>query len=487
MELTVQEKSLFSRAVKIHLAQRSFWDFCKVKEPLFYKDSRPHLRKLCDALNNFYFGLPLDASGKIYKKLMIQEPPQHGKTRTLINWCQWVLGINNEERIITGSYNEELAGVFGRYTRDAIDETKNIQDQIVFNDIFSDAKLKYGNKSWYRWALSGQHFNFLATSPGGTATGFGATIKLIDDLVKNLEEAMNETPLERTYRGVMWTLGTRNDSESGGETLEIMCATSWTKKDPCNRRLKEELGEWFLLRMPAYNQETGEMLCPDFLTKESYFKKRKAAFKNPVTKSTFLANYDQELVDIEGCLYKNFKTYTEFPMDANGNLVFDRFGAYVDTADEGSDYLACGLYLEYKKIAYLFDVYYTKDGMEKTEPETARRFKQFKVNEAWVESNSGGRGFARNVQRILDETHKTKHTKVRWFHQSKNKKSRIFSQSANVMENVLMPADWAQRWPIFFEDVTGYQKEGKNQHDDGPDMLTGIVEKMEAGQLEFGG
>ena len=70
-------------------------------------------------------------------------------------------------------------------------------------------------------------------------------------------------------------------------------------------------------------------------------------------------------------------------------------------------------------------------------------------------------------------------TIVSWFHQSKNKRARIISNSTAVTEKVLVPIDWNTRWPDFYEDVVSYKREGKNAHDDAPDMLTGIVENIE--------
>jgi predicted phage terminase large subunit-like protein len=136
-------------------------------------------------------------------------------------------------------------------------------------------------------------------------------------------------------------------------------------------------------------------------------------------------------------------------------------------------------------MAYMLDVYYTKDPMEVTEPETARRLAYYGVNLARIESNNGGRGFSRNVKRELVENFKNNNVIIKWFHQSKNKNARIFSQSAAVQENILMPVDWAQRWPEYYRAMVSYQKEGKNKHDDAPDMTTGIVEMMEKGQLEY--
>ena len=94
---------------------------------------------------------------------------------------------------------------------------------------------------------------------------------------------------------------------------------------------------------------------------------------------------------------------------------------------------------------------------------------------AIIESNNGGRGFARNVERIMKDDGNF-HTTVKWFHQSQNKRSRILSNSASVMNNVLFPVNWMDKWPDFSTDILRYQKEGKNLHDDAPDCLTGVYE-----------
>ena len=113
--------------------------------------------------------------------------------------------------------------------------------------------------------------------------------------------------------------------------------------------------------------------------------------------------------------------------------------------------------------------------MEVTEPLTAAMFTKHKVGCAIIESNNGGRGFARNVERIMKDDGNF-HTTVKWFHQSQNKRSRILSNSASVMNNVLFPVNWMDKWPDFSTDILRYQKEGKNLHDDAPDCLTGVYE-----------
>ncbi len=132
----------------------------------------------------------------------------------------------------------------------------------------------------------------------------------------------------------------------------------------------------------------------------------------------------------------------------------------------------------------MIDVHYKKDGMETTEPETARRLHQWKVNHAVIESNSGGRGFSRNVKRHLKEDHKKKKCSIRWFHQSENKRARILANSATVMQRVFFPVDWQTRWPLFFQHVNKFTKEGTGQIDDAPDTLTGVVERLVVNAVE---
>ena len=148
---------------------------------------------------------------------------------------------------------------------------------------------------------------------------------------------------------------------------------------------------------------------------------------------------------------------------------------YTDTADEGSDFLCSICYGMYESSYYILDVLYTKDAMEVTEPATARMLTENHVGCAIIESNNGGRGFARSVQRECKEIGNS-HTRIKWFHQSKNKTARILSNSTAVMDNLYFPVNWEDRWPEFARTLRRYQREGKNEHDDAPDALTGVYE-----------
>jgi hypothetical protein len=176
-------------------------------EPKFYQNHRFHLVKLCLTLNNFWFGLPLDETGIIYKKLMINMPPQHGKTRTLVNFADWVLGLDETQRFIVASYNDSSAKDFSDYARDNIKRKKNEPMDIDYGDIFPHRKLNPKRDEKRKWAFLGQHFNLLAAGIGGTVTGKGGSIKIADDLIKGAKEAFSENYLNEAWNFVTNTLG----------------------------------------------------------------------------------------------------------------------------------------------------------------------------------------------------------------------------------------------------------------------------------------
>ena len=451
------------RGAKIELARREFFFYCNVKAPDFYKEDRQYLLDLCNAFQDF-----IQSDDEV---MIVNEPPRHGKSRTAGLLVEWVLGNDQTAKIMTGSYNETLSTMFSKNVRNDIVEEKADENRIVFSDIFPGVRIKRGDGAMNLWSLEGGYNNYLATSPTGTATGFGASLLIIDDLIKNAEEANNELTKEKHWSWFTDTMLSR--LEEGGKIIIIM--TRWASDDLAGRALehfKESGAKVRHISMKAL-QDDGTMLCSEVLSRKSYEAKIKAMGADIAS-----ANYQQEPIDLKGRLYASFKTYEKLPEDSNGNSLLEGIYSYTDTADEGDDFLCTIIWGVCLKEAYVLDVYYTKAGMEITEPETARRFYQFKVNRARIESNNGGSGFARNVLRILSEAFESNYTEVKWFHQSKNKKARILSNATWIMNHVHYPVNWRDKWPEYYNAMVKYQREGDNRHDDGPDATTGVAETM---------
>lgn len=449
---------------RLELARRRFFYFCNTMAPDFYQADREYLVKLCDEMQHFY-------ESKDEEVLIINVPPRHGKSRTASLFVEWIFGKNKDAKVMTGSYNETLSTTFSKAVRNAIQEEKADEDKIVYRDIFPSTSIKRGDGAMNLWALEGGYNNYLATSPTGTATGFGASLLVIDDLIKNAEEAYNEGVLEKHWDWFTNTMLSR--LEEGGKIIIIM--TRWASGDLAGRALKHFKEQGLKVRHISMKalQEDGTMLCPQVLSKRSYQMK-----VNAMGADIASANYQQIPIDVKGRLYSAFKTYTQIPKDTKGNSLFTRISSYCDTADQGSDYLCNIIYGEYNNEAYVLDIYYTKEGMEITEPETAKRLHEQEANVSIIESNNGGRGFARSVERILREKYGSNRTRVTWFSQNKNKQARILSNATWVMDHIYYPANWKDRWPEYYNAMVSYQKEGKNKNDDAPDATTGVAEQF---------
>lgn len=453
------DRELIRQQAQLELARRDFFYYCYLLAGDFYKPDRKYLVNLCRDFQDFITDNEHDV-------LILNIGPRHGKSRTAGMFVQWLLGNDNNKKIMTGSYNDTLSTVFSKNVRNAIQEEKADESILVYNDIFPDTHIKRGDGAMNLWSLEKGYNNYLATSPGGTATGFGADIIIVDDLIKSALEANNANVLEGHWEWFTNTMLSR--LEDGGKIIIIM--TRWHSNDLAGKALAELPESGYRVKhisVKTYNEETDTMLCDEVLSKESCFKK-----VNTMGADIASANYQQEPIDIKGRLYSDFKTYDSKPQ-------FKRVAAYTDTADTGSDYLSSYIYgVTSDNEAYILDIVFTKEPMEVTEPLLAQKLAELQVNTCDIESNNGGRGFARNVERLTQSNYNNHYTIFNWFHQSQNKQARILTNATWAMEHIYFPDNWRHRWPELYQELMNYQREGKNAHDDAADALTGIVESM---------
>ena len=447
------------RAARLELARRDFWSFCKLMAPDFYREDRPYLKTLCRRLQAF-----CESDRKV---LVVNMPPRHGKSRTAVLLSQWLFGRDPSEQIMTGSYNETLSTTFARAVRDGIAEERFDPSRIVFSDIFPQTRIKYGEAAAGKWALEGQYASYLATSPGGTATGFGARKLILDDLIKKAEEAFNEGALDKQWQWFTDTMLSR--TETGYKIVIIM--TRWATGDLAGRAL-EHWPDAELITMKAL-QDDGTMLCDAVLTREDYEDKVRT-MSEEIASGELPAAADrperpsvQQLQDLhghsEGC--KRQVAVHAYPQ-------LHRHGGH-----------RRGLSCAASSTASI-----TTRPMcsTSTTPRTRWRSPSRKphggllahgVNLAKIESNNGGRGFARNVQEQLRLLGSNR-CRVEWFHQNENKVARILTNSTWVQDHIYYPVNWRDRWPEYAKAMYHYQKEGKNAHDDAPDATTGVAEQF---------
>lgn len=436
---------------KMELARRHLYDFCQVLFPTFYKDERSYLKEFCESVENFI-------NDKDKRFLIINMPPRHGKSLTDQCLTAWLLGRDPTCRVMTASYNEDVASVFSKNVRNTI-QTEKIGERVVFFDMFPKTKVKYGDASAKKWTIDGQsQISYLATSPNGTATGFGCDYLICDDLIKSAEEAYNETALDNTYQWFVNTMLSRLE----GQKKCIIVMTRWSSRDLAGRIMEAFPDECEIIKYHVQNDK-GEMLCEDILNEKDM-----NLIKREMNVDIFEANYNQTPIDVKGRLYQEFKEWEKLP---SGNII-----NFTDTADTGSDFLCSINGVVFEKEFYISDLVFSDEAMEVTEPKVAELLFSGAVNVSRIESNNGGRGFARNVQRLMNERYGSNRTQIESVPQTHNKESRILASSAWVQNHIYMPPNWRTRFPEFYKQVMSYQRKGKNAHDDALDVLASIYE-----------
>lgn len=425
-------------------------------------------------------------------KLIINIAPRYGKTELAVkSFIANGLALNPAAKFIHLSYSDDLA----------LDNSEAVKDLVTspdFTDIYPDVQIKPGSaskKKWYTTAGGGVY----ATAAGGQVTGFGAGqvddpgamgisleidgemedmmpetnanlfggALIIDDPIKP-DDADSEMVRERVNGRFDSTIVNRVNSRS---TPIIIIMQRLHEKDLCGHVMENYPGEWTVLSLPCIITENdNQPLIEGRPLWEFKHSLNELLQMNKINPINFGRQYMQNPQPREGLLYGGFKTYIEIP--ASKTRVIKN---YTDTADTGSDYLCSISYIETELACYVLDVIYTQDAMETTEPLTARALTRENVQISRIESNNGGRGFARNVEsqcRLVGNNR----TKVEWFFQSENKQVRIWTHSAEVNNLVIFPQGWETRWPAFHKHVTTYSAKGKNTHDDAEDTLTGIAE-----------
>ena len=248
-ELDLAKIVALQREINIRKARENLWAYCCIVSPDFYKCDRWHLWLICETLQALYErrltkGLFWDichsknvpswyadtvnwdrlADGIVYTKLMINMPPRHGKSRTLVNFCDWILGEDKHNKIITVSYNTDAATDQSRYVRDGIMMKKNLPTDIVYSDIFPASKIAKGNSSFMKWSLEGCFFNYLGAGLEGTLTGRGGNCLAAGTLVSTNK---GEVPIEQICSNTKDYLVLSCDTNSGKILLnKILAARS---------------------------------------------------------------------------------------------------------------------------------------------------------------------------------------------------------------------------------------------------------------------
>ncbi len=267
------------------------------------------------------------------KRLMLFLPPRHGKSLLAsIMFPAWFLGKNPEKEIISCSYNDEFAEEFGRKAR-------NIFKNETFNHIFRTS-LSNDSKRVNRWSTA-EGGGYVAAGVGGSITGRGADILIIDDPIKNREEADSPTYRQKTWDWYTSTAYTR--LHAGGAVILIL--TRWHDDDLAGRILENEGEKWDVIKFPAIAQKKekfrnkGEALWP-----QRYPLEELEQIKKSILLPNFAALYQQEPIISETQEFKTdwFQKWDTLPKNMFTITTVDPAISKKRTADD-SVVMTCGM------------------------------------------------------------------------------------------------------------------------------------------------
>lgn len=212
------------------LAKRHLLPYVKMFNP-DYQAGWVH-KDISNRLERFYSLVKKQRSPRI----ILMVPPRHGKsTLSSKEFPSWVLGNDPNKEIILASYALPLASGFSREVRD------RIQYEPQYHLLFPNTKIATDSRGVEEWRLQRPYKGrFQAAGVGGPITGKGADIFIIDDPVKNREEADSVLVQQSTWNWYTSTAYTR--LSPGGGMLIILCMTGdtpVTMADGSYKELKE--------------------------------------------------------------------------------------------------------------------------------------------------------------------------------------------------------------------------------------------------------
>ena len=326
-----------------------------------------------------------------YFGVIIEEPPRHGKSELCSHYFPaWFLGAFPDRRVILASYEADFASSWGRKTRNTI------EDYGHWFGIEVDRRSSAAD----RWDLKGRKGGMITAGIRGSITGRGGHLLIVDDPIKNMEEAQSETIREKIWMGWKSTIRTR--AEPGAIGLVIQ--TRWHEDDLVGRLLEdddEDADKWIRVRMPAIAEEPDEDFPdPDVLGRspgEVLFPERitlQMLRPHMANEQVWAALYQQRPAPKEGSLFK----VDDFPIVPHPGGKFKKMVRFWDLAasdekdGEDPDWTVGALLgLHYDGDIYILDI--ERFRMSQIEPRlNATKVRDGRVVRVRAEQEPGAHG-----------------------------------------------------------------------------------------------
>lgn len=325
------------------------------------------------------------------KHIIVEMPPRHSKSMTITEtFPSYFIGRNPHKRVIATAYSEGLARKFGRLNRNKLVE--------FGADIFG-ISMANDNSTATNWSVGDNVGGMVSTGIGGSITGEGADLLIIDDPIKNNAEAQSETIRNKIWDEWESTLSTR--LHKGASVIVVM--TRWHEDDIVGRLLERSPYNWERIRMPAIAEDEDDLLgreVGEALSKELGFDEDWATLKKQeVGSKTWNALYQQRPSASEGNIFKRewWQYYERAPRK------FDKIIISWDLTfkgNESNDYVVGQVWLKKGADKYLIDVVREQmDFPETLEAVKALARKYPKAKEILIEDKANGPAVISSIKR----------------------------------------------------------------------------------------
>ena len=294
LALSPAQQATLAATLEANLLLRSPADFAA---GLSHELWRPysHLRYTSDAIVSMVEGDDCDL-------LLIDQPVRHGKTELCSRWTPaWFVCKYPHRRVLLASYEADFAATHGRRAREIVGEVGGR----------FGVEIDAGSRAASRWELTNHAGGMGTAGAGGPITGTGGHLLIVDDPIKNVEEA--QSPVMRDHLWEWWQNVFLTRREPGAKVLLIM--SRWHEDDLIGRLLKAETGMRIKrLRMPAIAEDDdmlgrrpGDALCP-----QRYDEDALDRIRVDVGPGAWASLYQQRPIAVGGGMFRRdrFGTFT---------------------------------------------------------------------------------------------------------------------------------------------------------------------------------
>ena len=177
-------------------------------------------------------------------RLMVFAPPRHGKSKSVSElFPAWAMGVDPSEQFMLASHSQSLPDTFSKNVRNMINTD-------VYAELFPATQLSADNATIQKWTLAGYtRPSMLTVGVGGSPTGQGAKILVIDDPVGDYRDAESALQRETTYQWYGSTIYPRLEPDA----VIILMMQRWHEDDLAGRLLRDQAtgDKWTVISMPA--------------------------------------------------------------------------------------------------------------------------------------------------------------------------------------------------------------------------------------------